>query len=184
MADAQVFSARPIDAVSRLLYSGARLLALIGGVAVCAMAVLTTVSILGRFFFAKPIPGDYEIVSVLSGTAVFAFLPYCQLMGGNIVVDFFMAAATPRAKFLCDLLGHLLYLALGALLTWRLVYGAFDMYHYAETTTTIGFPRWITFPFDILCMGMLIAVTVYTLVRSIAEVITGRSLTPILRKIE
>jgi len=158
---------RPTDPVGRVLYRIAWVLALIGGLLVCGMAGLTTVSVIGRSLFASPIPGDYEIVGVLNGVAIFAFLPYCQLMSGNVIVDFFTMKASPRLKGLFDAFGSLIYLAIGALLTWRLYYGAIDMHRYNEVTTTVSFPRWSTFPLAIFCMVVLLLVTLYTAWRNL-----------------
>jgi TRAP-type C4-dicarboxylate transport system permease small subunit len=160
-------SARPADPVGRVLYRVAWALAVIGGVLVCGMAGLTTVSVFGRSLFAAPVPGDYEIVGVLNGVAIFAFLPYCQLMGGNVIVDFFTTGASRRVKGLLDAVGSAVYLAIAALLTWRLYYGAIDMHRYNEVTTTVGFPRWTTFPLAIFCMAVLLLVTLYTTWRSL-----------------
>lgn len=166
---------RPADRVGRFLFHLTRGLAVVGGIVVCAMAVLTTVSVSGRASFAAPVPGDIELIALGTSTAVFAFLPYCQLMRGNVIVDFLMSWAPTRARTACDALGSLLYLVIGGILTWRMVLGGVDMYVYAETTSTVGFPRWMTFPYAVLCMAILIAVTVYTLGRSVAETRAGRS---------
>jgi len=147
----------------------AKTLALVGGIVVGAMAVLTTASVAARTFIGFPIPGDYELVGIMNGVAVFAFLPYCQITLSNIVVDFFMDRASARAKSFCNAIGSLLYFGLACLLTWRLIYGAFDMYKYYEQTATLSIPRWITFPFDIACMFVLIAVTIHTLIQASSE---------------
>jgi hypothetical protein len=62
-----------------------------------------------------------------------------------------------------------LYLLIGVLLTWRLIFGGMEMYGNNETFTTIGFPRWISFPYATICLSLLIMVCLYTFGRSIAE---------------
>lgn len=153
----------------RLLYRVCRILALIGGILACAMAVLMTASVAGRALIGYPIPGDYEMTGVINGTAVFAFLPYCQLMRGNVIVDFFMHNASARAKAACDALGSLLFLAIATLMTWRLVLGGIDMYRESDMTSNLSFPRWVTVPFDVACMAVLVLVTVYTLAQNVAQ---------------
>lgn len=148
---------------------------MIGGVLSCTMAALTTVSVAGRAFVGYPIPGDYEMIGVINGTAIFAFLPYCQLMHGNVMVDVFTGRASARTKAACDALGSLIFLALGVLLTWRLVLGGIDMYRGSDLTSTLSFPRWVTFPFDIACMAVLVVVTAYTLAQNFAEARAGVS---------
>jgi len=165
----------PTDRVGGLLYSISRVLALIGGFLACAMGALIVASVAARAVIGWPIPGDYEMTGVINGMVVFAFLPYCQLMRGNVMIDFFTLRASARAKALLDALGSLVFLAVGVVLTWRLVYGALDMYKSSDTTPTLSFPRWITFPFDIACMLVLILVTAYTLAQNLGEVRAGRA---------
>ena len=174
MAELGEGAGRPTDKVGRLLYAIARWLAILGGAILSAMALLTTVSIAGRAAFSAPLRGDFEIVAIGTGIAVFAFLPWCQLTRGNVIVDFFMVKAPVRAKALCDALGGILYVLLGALLTWRMVYGGIDMRQYAELSITLNFPRWTTFPVSVALMGFLIVVTAYTVHRSFREMRAGR----------
>ena len=176
MAEPGEGAGRPTDPVGRLLYGIARWLAILGGAILAAMALLTTVSIAGRAVFSAPVPGDFELVAIGTGIAVFAFLPWCQLTRGNVLVDFFMDRAPVRAKALCDAFGGVLYVLLGALLTWRMVFGGIDMYRFSELSLTLNFPRWTTFPVSVLLMAFLIAVAVYTVHRSFREMRAGRFL--------
>jgi TRAP-type C4-dicarboxylate transport system permease small subunit len=166
--------ARPADPVGRVLFAVSRAFAFVGGVLLTAMAAVTSISIIGRGVFSAPIPGDFEIASIGIGVAVFAFLPYCQMMRGNVIVDFFLVKAPVRVKAVCDAFGGILYLAIAAVLTWRMYFGALDMYRYSEKTMTIGFPRWSTFPISILCLTLLLAVVLYTIWRSVAEFRSNR----------
>lgn len=174
MAEGLNNSAKPTDPVGRWLYAISRVLAVVGGVLLCAMALLTTISVTGRSAFLAPIPGDFELVAIGTGLAVFAFLPWCQMTRGNVLVDFFMLKAPVRAKTTCDVIGGIFYLLIAMLLTWRMIFGALDMYNYAEKSMTINFPRWTTFPPSILMMAFLVIVIAYTVWRSIQETRAGR----------
>jgi TRAP-type C4-dicarboxylate transport system permease small subunit len=168
---------RPTDPVGRILYDIARWLALFGGALSCAMALIVTISVIGRYFFDAPIPGDYDIVGILCGCAIFAFLPYCQFVRGNVVVDFFTNNAPDRIKSALDSIGVALYLVVIALFTWRLFYGAADLYNSHEMIAAFAFYRWTTVPFDILCNFVLLAVIAYTLSRDIRDIRSGRATT-------
>src|SRR5262245_52565669 len=98
MAEHSDGAPRLTDPARRLLFNIARIMALIGGLLCCVMAVIVTVSVGGRYLLSSPVPGDYDIVAILSGCAIFAFLPYCQLMRGNVIVDFFTTRASPRFR--------------------------------------------------------------------------------------
>lgn len=167
-------SSRPTDPVGRVLFRICWISAVFGGIVLTCVALLTTVSVFGRKFMDAPVPGDFELVAIGTGLAVFACLPYCQLMRGNVLVDFFMEKAPVRAKTFADICASLIYLGAGFMLTWRMYFGAWDMYNAQEVSMTIGFPRWTTFPISIVLMALLVVVIAYTLGRSIAEYIAGR----------
>lgn len=160
---------RPTDKVGRVLYNLTSALALFGGFIVGATALMTTISVTGRSAMSMPIPGDVELIELGTSTAVFAFLPFCQLMRGNVIVDFFLTWAPQKVKSGCDVLGTLMYLVIGAILTWRLYEGAFEMYEFAETTGTLAIPRWYSFPYGVACMTLLLIVTLYTLANDISK---------------
>ena len=167
-------STRPTDPVGRVLYQIAKWLAVCGGVILFAMAVLTTISVTGRAALSAPIAGDFELVAIGTGLAIFAFLPWCQLERGNVLVDFFMAKTPVRTRVLADIVGGIFYILIASLLTWRLIFGAIDMYQYNEVTMTINFPRWTTFPISVALLGFLVVVIAYTIGRSVAEWRAGR----------
>ena len=167
-------NARPKDPVGRVLYLISKWMAVFGGVILFILAILTTISVFGRKFLDAPVPGDFELVAIGTGVAVFACLPYCQLMRGNVLVDFFMSNAPTRAKTIADIIAGLIFLAIGLMLTWRMIYGAIDMHDVNEVSMTIGFPRWSTFPISIVFMSFLVIVIIYTLGRSIAETRANR----------
>ena len=169
MSDFAETSTRPTDPVGRVLYQIAKWLAVCGGVILFAMAALTTISITGRAAFSAPIAGDFELVAIGTGLAVFAFLPWCQLERGNVLVDFFMAKTPVRTRVFADIVGGIVYLLIASLLTWRLIFGAIDMYQYGEVTMTINFPRWTTFPISVALLGFLVVVIAYTIARSVTE---------------
>jgi TRAP-type C4-dicarboxylate transport system permease small subunit len=164
---------RPTGTVGRTLFQIATILAIIGGLLSCAMAVIVTVSVAGRYLFSAPIPGDYDFVGILCGSAIFAFLPYCQLKRGNVLVDFFTIRAPPRIKAVLDALGTIIFLTAAVMFTWRLYYGTLEMRQSAEQIAAFAFYRWWTMPFDIFCMVVLILTIIYTLTHDIADARSG-----------
>jgi TRAP-type C4-dicarboxylate transport system permease small subunit len=165
---------RPAGAVRRALDLTASSLAIFGGLLSCVMAAVVTVSVTGRYLLNWPVPGDYDIVGILCGCAIFAFLPYCQLKRGNVLVDFFTTRASPRAKSVLDAIGTVLYLAVAVMFTWRLCYGAVEMRQSNEQIAAFSFYRWWTIPFDIFCMIVLIVVIIVSLGDHIADARSSR----------
>ena len=162
--------ARSTGPVGRALFGISKALATFGGFLACFMAAMVTVSVTGRYLFATPIPGDYDLVAIMCGCAVFAFLPYCQMVRGNVVVDFFTTSASARTKAIFDAFGTLLYLLVTIMFTWRIVYGGIELRENREVLANFNFYRWWTIPFDFLCLLVLIAVVAYTLTRDVREI--------------
>ena len=169
---------RPADPLGFILFIIARFLAVCGGTLLCLVASLVAISVMGRALLSLPVPGDFELVAIGTGLCVFAMLPYCQMIRGNVLVDFFMMKAQVRMKAFCDLIGNVVFFAIAALLTWRMIYGGFDMYANNEKSMTINFPRWTTFPISVLLMAFLSIVILYTVWRSFEEVRQNRFLDP------
>src|SRR5262245_10807429 len=82
-------SPEPPNGVATVLSELTTAAAILGGVITLAIAIAVTASVFGRNMLDEGIPGDFEFVQMGTAIAVFAFLPFCQLRRGNIVVDTF-----------------------------------------------------------------------------------------------
>ena len=129
--------------MSRALDVLARAFAFAGGVVLVAMTGMSVVSIAGRTVLSRPLAGDFELVQMGCAVAVAAFLPYCQLRRGNIIVDFFTVRSSPRVQAVLDALGALLLAAVMALLAWRTAEGMLTVKAAGEITMIVGFPVWL-----------------------------------------
>ena len=113
MAEAvHVLSTRQYQGLGWVLDRLCKLLAILSGLTLLAMAFMSLRSIVGRTFFDSALLGDYELVQMLSAVAVAMALPYANWIGGHVIVDFFTAKAPPRANALMDMVAHLLMAAL------------------------------------------------------------------------
>jgi len=175
MSDQPSDDTRPTDPVGRFLFRTSKVLAIFGGFLCFFMAIMVTVSVTGRYLFSSPIPGDYDLLAILTGCAVFAFLPYCQITRGNVLVDFFTVGMAPRGKALLDAIGTFSYLAIAILFTWRLVYGGIELYHSGEVLANFNFYRWWTVPLNVFCMIILIIVIAYTFARDLGDTRRGKA---------
>ena len=136
---------RPTDPVGRVLFQVSRLFAIFGGFILCAMAVLTTLSVSGRAAFSAPITGDFELIAIGTGVAVFAFLPYCQIYYKNVTADIFTTKAGPPTILMFRFLASLVALLFACLLCWRMFAGMLNQYQYDYTTAIVQFPIWLAF---------------------------------------
>jgi TRAP-type C4-dicarboxylate transport system permease small subunit len=64
-------------------------LKLLAAVMIFAMAALTFLDVMGRYVFAAPIQGTFEIVGLLLGVVTFAALPLVTHARSHITVDLF-----------------------------------------------------------------------------------------------
>ena len=140
-----------------------RVFAGIGGLSILAIMLVTVASVTLRGVLGRPIPGDYELVEIGSAIAIFCFLPWCQATGGNVVVDFFTQRAGPRLTHLLDAMGDLLYLAIAALLLWRLTLGGVEMHEYDEQTMVLRLPVWWSFFIVLPAMSLLVTTCAATM---------------------
>ncbi|MFN3566413.1 MAG: TRAP transporter small permease [Burkholderiaceae bacterium] len=152
----------PADAFGRALQRACELLALAGGLVFVALTLLVTASILGRWLFAKAVAGDYELMQLGCAVGVAAFLPWCQLRGGHVIVDFFTARAGPRIRSALDALGAALLAACSALVAWRMVEGAQALAEAGETTTVLALPIWAPVALMVPSFALLAIAGAYT----------------------
>jgi TRAP-type C4-dicarboxylate transport system permease small subunit len=155
--------------LGRALQRAATGVALLGGLVLFALTLLTVISVVGRAVFNAPIPGDFELVELGMAVAIFAFLPYCQIVRGNVIVDLFTSRASTRTKALLDGVGNLLYTAIAALLTWRVALGGIEIRSYRETTMVLQVPVWWGYVPAVAFLTFLTIVCAYTVWRSVLE---------------
>ncbi len=169
MAETQSDSARPTGPVGRALLYCSFLLAVAGGLLMASLAIMTVVSVIGRKFFAAPVPGDFELMQVGNAVAVFLFLPYCHLMRGNVIVDIFLSWAPRRVQIFCDAMAGLILSSIAGMLAWRAALGGIDMFHYNEVTYILGIPIWPAFPFAALSLALLSLNAIHTALRDLRD---------------
>lgn len=139
-----------------------RLVALAGGLLLGGIMLMTVASVLGRYLFDAPIPGDYELTELAIGIAVFAFFPYTQSQNANIVVEFFTARLPERAKLALDLLHTVAFTLVAGLIAWRLFVGGAHKLADGETTIFLAIPvHWAYF---VACVGALLLAAMCSLV--------------------
>lgn len=123
----------------------ARACAVLAGVLLTGITLMTCISLIGRNTIGATILGDYELTAVAAGAAVALFMPLSQLRREHIIVDFFTARVPARINARLDRLGSLLFAVMMGVLVWRTSIGAIDAYQSQSTTMLAGFPEWIAY---------------------------------------
>ncbi len=131
--------------IYKLLGKLARLCAILAGVLLTVITLMTCLSVIGRNTTGTTLVGDFELTGVAAGAAIALFLPWCQYRRGNIIVDFFTAGASQRTSALLDRLGAGLLALVMALLAWRTVLGGLSAWNTQSATMMLGFPEWIVY---------------------------------------
>jgi len=160
--DNNSFYARSNDKFGRVLFIVSTILSLFGGIILLFIVCISVVSICGRVFFSAPLMGDFELVEMGCAIAIFSFLPLCHLKNGNVIVDFFSLRFPQWLKEFLDALSSLLFAIVASFFTWRMVYGAIDMFHYNEQTMLLKLPVWLAFIPGIISFFLLSLVCFYT----------------------
>jgi TRAP-type C4-dicarboxylate transport system permease small subunit len=143
MADAVfVYHARPTDPVGRVLDRVSRLFAVCSGLMLIAMALMSVYSIVGRSLLGKPVLGDYEMVQMMSAIAVTMALPFCQMVGGHVIVDFFTTRFSPRVNGVLDALAALLLAACAFAIAWRVAGATLELRRNHDATMLLNLPTW------------------------------------------
>jgi Tripartite ATP-independent periplasmic transporters, DctQ component len=143
----------------------ARFTAILGGVVLTLLIILTCVSITGRLIngwmhsdfmeglaptFAQwvlalgvgPVNGDFELVESGVAFAIFAFIPLCQITSGHASVGILTEKLPPRVQQFLRMVIELVFAAVLVLIAWRLFEGMTSKMRYGETTFLLQFPIW------------------------------------------
>src|SRR5215510_10146204 len=98
------------------------------------LMALTTVDVVGRYFFNRPLRGAFEVTELLLLTLIFAGLPLASRAGEHVTLDFVDQLLRPKGRSLLaravDLLCGVIVLGLA----WRVWVKAGKIAGYGDTT--------------------------------------------------
>lgn len=179
----------------------ARGIAILGGLVLVALVLLTTVSIIGRSLskglhsdwaqttFAglsqwlldlgiSEVNGSYEILEAGIAFAIFSFFPICQLHGAHATVDVFTSRFSSRANRAIAAFWEVILSACLILISWRLFEGMQRYIGNGETTLFLQFPVWWAYLASFTASIVTCVVAVYCAVLRVVESLSGRSMLP------
>ena len=136
----------------------AALFAVAGCAAACAVALMVVVSIIGRNAMSRPVSGDVELTQFGIALCISLCLPWCQLRGGNIIVDYFTQKSSPGTLRRLDAAGAALVALFTAVLAWRTGVGAVSVREAMETTMILDLPMW--WSYAVLVPGLALTAVV------------------------
>jgi TRAP-type C4-dicarboxylate transport system permease small subunit len=129
----------------KILGQLAKFCAIVAGLLMVFITLMTVTSVIGRDTIGKAITGDFELSGAACGAAVGLFMPWCQYKRGNIIVDFFTAKAGEATVKFLDRAGALVLGIVMAVLAWRTTLGGISAFKSNSGTMMLGFPEWIVY---------------------------------------
>ena len=162
--------------VGRLVAGMARMLAVIGGLALVAVVIVTVISVIGRALIPlglSAVPGDYEIVQAGVLFAIFCSLPITQYLRGHADVSLLTDVFSARAGAIIELVMDLVMLAATAFIVWRFAVGMIDKLGNREVTLILHMPVWWTYAAAMLGATGMVIVSAYCVVRSFVNAISS-----------
>lgn len=176
----------------------ARVMAILGGIVLTALVILTCISVLGRGLNTLghagwmpealgktlintgvgPITGDFELVEAGVALAIFAFLPVAQLYSGHATVDVFTSFLSQKLNKIIQAFWEVIFAIVLILITWRLYEGMQSKMSYGETTFLLQFPIWWAYAASFVAACVATITAIYTAIGRIAETLTKRHFLP------
>lgn len=160
----------------------ARGFALLGGLVLSGLIVMTCLSVTGRtlnFLGLGPINGDFELVEAGMAFVIFAFLPLCQLRNAHASVDIFSARLPARVQLLLRGIIEVVFAAVLVMIAWQLADGMFSKLRSGQTTFLLQFPVWWAYAFSLSGAVVAAMIGVYVAALRLGEAVTGRVLLPV-----
>ena len=168
----------------------ARASAIVGGIVLLALIVLTTLSILGRELSklghdvaglgwllslgVDEIKGTYELTEAGVAFAIFAFFPICQLHGNHATVDVFTGGLGRRALAWLKAFWEIVLTAVIVFIALRLYEGMLRYLGNGETTLFLQFPVWWAYGASVVAAAIASLTALYCTWARLAEAVTGR----------
>lgn len=145
----------------KILQTLAKLCAIVAGLLLTGITLMTCLSLIGRNTTGTTLVGDFELTGLAAGAAIALFMPFCQIQRGNIIVDFFTSRLGDKTNKQLDRLGALLLAVLFALLAWRTTLGGLNSWSTHSETQILGFPEWTAYVAMVPPFVLTAAIAVY-----------------------
>lgn len=107
-----------LSKIDRTVFKLETVLALLGGLAVFSLMILAVVSVGGRNFFNRPLPGYVDWIEQLMPLIALIGIAYCQRLGGHIRMDILVGKLKGRALWATEFASTILMLVLMVLMVW------------------------------------------------------------------
>jgi len=178
-----------------------RMMALLGGIVLTALILITCLSILGRaantalhsdlVMGAMPglaqalidlgvgaIRGSYELVEAGMAFCIFAFLPFCQVTAGHASVDVFTNMLPRGANRVLEAVISVMFAVALVTVAVQLYEGTTRKMSSGQTSLLLEFPIWWAYMASLVGAVLAAAAGVYMALLRLFEATTGRMVAP------
>ncbi|KIC51914.1 TRAP transporter small permease [Tateyamaria sp. ANG-S1] len=181
----------------RLVKWLSRFSAVVGGIVLVVLILLTTASIVGRelsklghalgeSWFGQmllasgvdEIKGTYELTEAGVAFAIFAFFPVCQFYGQHATVDVFTSSLPRRPLGWLRAFWEVVLAAVIVFIGLRLYEGMLRYLGNGETTLFLQFPVWWAYAASVGAAAIAGLTAVYCAWVRVVEAATGRQILP------
>lgn len=107
------------------------------GLALFLMMLLTAVDVFGRYVLGNAITGTNDMTELLMAVIVFLALSYTASSGGHISVEVVTAQLSTKKQYLLKSVTSALSGIVMAVVTWRMVKNAVDVFQQNERTMVL-----------------------------------------------
>lgn len=137
-------------------------LAVVAGIAIAAMIVVTCIDVVGRRF-GHPLKGTYDIVEILGAVIIAGGLPYTTGCKGHVAIEFFFQRLSRLGRIIVDTFVRMITIPMFSFLTWRFIHYGLEIKASGQGTSTMGWPIfWLPW-WLALCCGVMVLVILYHL---------------------
>ena len=157
------------DPLGRAIRRAAEALAAVGGSILVALAAVTVLNIALRVGFGWQLRGEFDLASLGGAVAVFCFLPYGQVTGAHVTIDFVTQGAPARLKAMLDALAAVAFALVVGLLAWRMAVGGVELAQAGQETAVLRLPYWAAFLAAAPAMALLLAACLHDAWRRLGE---------------
>ncbi len=114
----------------------------IGAIALFGMMCLTTLDVIGRYLFNKPVLGAFELTEFLVLILIFSYLAYTQSVDAHVSVELFVGRLPKKIQTLIYLFNHTVSLALMMLVAWKSFEKAMELIETGENSPNLSLPNY------------------------------------------
>ena len=127
----------PVSRAVRILVTAS---AYIAGAVLFLLMILTTVDVVGRYFFNAPLTGVFDLTHFAVLIMTFLSFAYCAWHGAHVVIELLYNRLGRNTQRVLDRLIGLAGCALFVLIAWRALVQSVDVREFDETSQLLAIP--------------------------------------------